>query len=93
MSTTKNLDIYFMDARSKLIDIAAFMDRVELKGENDYRFEAFQQALKAIIGESKGARTKKVLEIFSDRTIEPIDQAGMKGAAGAWNPESDGKSK
>lgn len=37
-----------MDARSKLIDIAAFMDRVERIGDvNDYRYQAFLKALSA----------------------------------------------
>ena len=40
------VDLYFMEARSKLIDIAAFIDRVERNGEEkDFRFQAFLGAI------------------------------------------------
>ena len=38
-----------MDARHKLIDIAAFLDRVErAEGDADFRLEAFQVAMKRL---------------------------------------------
>lgn len=78
------LDLYFMDARSKLIDIAAFMDRVErAEGEEDFRMHAFREALKQL--ERGGAeRAKHVLLTFSDPTTEPIAEAPGKSACGAW---------
>src|SRR5262245_45914765 len=40
------LDLYFMDARSKLIDIAAFLDRADrAEGKEDFRLIAFRAAL------------------------------------------------
>ncbi|HHY87011.1 MAG TPA: hypothetical protein GYA07_15975 [Verrucomicrobia bacterium] len=73
-----------MDARSKLIDIAAFMDRVErAEGEEDFRMHAFREALKQL--ERGGAeRAKHVLLTFSDPTTEPIAEAPGKSACGAW---------
>jgi hypothetical protein len=46
MTRQQILDLYFMDARSKLIDIAAFLDRVDRgEGDPDFRLEAFRKAL------------------------------------------------
>jgi hypothetical protein len=84
MTRLQVLDLYFMDARSKLIELAAFLDRVERSdGESDYRLAAFQKAL-GELGEGKGDHARRVLLAFSDPTDEPIAAAGTKGAAGAW---------
>ena len=50
MADPKNiLDLYFLDARARLIDIAAFMDRVDRAGgETDFRYNAYREALKAL---------------------------------------------
>ena len=78
------LDLYFLDARSKLIDLAAFLDRVErAEGEDDFRLTAFRQALLALAPDSK-KRAKQVLIALSDPTREPIALAPGKGATGAW---------
>ena len=73
-----------MDARSKLIDIAAFLDRVDRSdGEPDFRLEAFRKALTELqLGEP--VRARSVLMSLSDPTLEPIAKAPGKGAVGAW---------
>jgi hypothetical protein len=84
------LDLYFMDARCKLIDLAAFMDRVErAQGSDDFRFEAFRQALKEL-DRGKSDRAKRVLLSLSDPTMEPIAAATTKAAVGAC-PELQAK--
>lgn len=51
MTRQQLLDLYFMDARSKLIDIAAFLDRVDRgEGEADFRLAAFRKALEELQG-------------------------------------------
>ncbi len=76
------VDLYFLDARSKLIDIGAFMDRVERDGlTDDFRYRAFLQALKALDSEEKA---KGVLLSLSDPTREVIPVATTKAACGAW---------
>ena len=80
----KILDLYFLDARARLIDIAAFMDRVDrADGGDDFRFAAFRAALKVLESE-KQDRARKVLLVFSDPTEEPIPAATTKAACGAW---------
>lgn len=84
MTRAHVLDLYFMDARSKLIDLAAFMDRVERgDGEEDFRMEAFRKALKELEG-GNADRARRVLLAFSDPTEEPIPAATTKAACGAW---------
>ncbi|MCB1123871.1 MAG: hypothetical protein KJT03_20115, partial [Verrucomicrobiae bacterium] len=49
-----SVELYFMDARSKLIDIAAFMDRVERDGLTaDFRYQAFLEALSELHGDNR----------------------------------------
>lgn len=84
MTRQQILDLYFMEARAKVIDLAAFMDRVErANGEEDFRMQAFRDALQEL---EKGNpdRAKRVLLSLSDPTQEPIEKAHGKGAVGAW---------
>jgi len=84
MNRQELLDLYFMDARSKLIDIAAFLDRVDrADGEPDFRLAAFRQALQEL-DRPKPERAKQVLMSLSDPTNEPLAAAPGKGAIGAW---------
>ena len=76
--------MYFMDARCKLIELAAFLDRVDrAHGESDFRLEAFRSALKEL-DSTKGGRAEKVLLAFSDPTHDPIPKATTKAACGAY---------
>jgi len=76
------VELYFMEARAKLIDIAAFMDRVERDGyTEDFRYKAFKDALQALDSEN---RAESVLLALSDPTDELIPVATTKAACGAW---------
>ena len=84
MTRQQVLDLYFMENRAKLIDLAAFLDRVDrASGEADFRLDAFKQALGELNG-GQPDRVKKVLLSLSDPTTDPIDKAPGKGAVGAW---------
>jgi hypothetical protein len=84
MTRNELLDLYFMDARSKLIDIAAFLDRVDRgSGDADFRLLAFRGALKELSA-GEPVRARGVLLSFSDPTKEPIAESPGKGAVGAW---------
>ena len=83
MTRQQVLDLYFMDARCKLIEIAAFLDRVErASGSDDFRITEFRKAMREL--EGKGNRAEKVLLALSDPTPEPIPAATTKAACGAW---------
>lgn len=75
-----------MDSRSKLIDLAAFLDRVKKAGQDgDFRVQALKNAL-TLLSQDKPQRAKDVLLSFSDPSVEPIAQATMQGAIGAFKP-------
>ena len=89
MPTKKEIqDLYFMDARFKLLDIAAFLDRVDRhEGEADFRHPAFHAALKAMQDPPAGlTRTQAVHHAFSDHSTEPAESAGVQFALGAVDP-------
>ena len=84
MTRQQALDLYFMEARAKLIDIAAFLDRVDRgEGEPDFRLTAFVQALREL-GAGNSQRARNVLLSLSDPTTGPIPAATTKAACGAW---------
>ena len=94
MSRSDLVERYFMEHRAKLVDIAAFLDRVDraaMPGQpgepgdpEDFRLAAFRRAI-AILQEGSPQRARRVLEFLSDPTDEPIPSAaGLKGAFGAY---------
>mgnify|MGYP005996297113 CR=1 FL=1 len=84
------LDLYFMDARCKLIDIAAFLDRIDRhEGETDFRYEGFKHALEALQNPGGKPRAQAILECLSDHSEEPIPKAVIQGAFGAAQQVAD----
>lgn len=80
------VDLGFMDSRSKLIDLAAFLDRVQRAGqEGDFRVAALKQAIKLLAGDQP-ERARNILLSFSDPSAEPIPKATTQGAVGAVPP-------
>jgi hypothetical protein len=91
MTRQQVLDLYFMDARCKLIDLAAFIDRVErASGQEDFRMTEFRKAMREL--EAKENRAERVLLALSDPTFEPILAATTKAACGAF-PGNQGGGK
>jgi hypothetical protein len=80
------VDTGFLEARSKLVDLAAFFDRVERRGRTaDYRVQALFSALKKIAQpEARAERTASVLRALSDPSVAPVAKAGSP-ASGAFN--------
>jgi hypothetical protein len=80
-------DLYFLDARARLIDLAAFLDRIErAPGEEDFRLAALRKAVTVLAGRGP-QKAREVLMTFSDPTDQPIARAHGKGACGAWPGE------
>ena len=84
MTRNEVLDLYFIQARFQLVEVAAFLDRVERsEGAADFRLKAIEEAV-AALNQTGGSRAKKVLLSLSDPTQEPIPSATTKAACGAW---------
>lgn len=78
-------DMHFMEARSKLLELAAFLDRVErATGAPDYRIKGLQSALPLLLKDGT-ERVATILHHWSDPTINPADKAETKAASGVWS--------
>jgi len=82
------IDAYFMEVRAKMLDVAAFLDRmdrsVDHNAEDDFRILAMRQALQALCARAPG-RVYDIQMIFSDPTTEPLVQLDRKSAFGAFD--------
>ena len=88
------INMYFMEHRAKLLDIAAFLDRVERASPTtqqvDFREAALKDAIRILI-DGQPQRVKRVLESLSDSSVElPQSAHGMKGASGAVRAGAEG---
>lgn len=82
------LDLQFIDARHQLINLAAFLDRIDRhEGEEDYRYTALKNALPILL-DDRPDRARSVLESLSDSTTEIPFNAPFQGAFGAALPIS-----
>ncbi len=85
---TKNelLDMQFIGARAHLIDLAAFLDRIDRHpGMADHRLAALREVLPMLLAD-RPDRAKAVLEALSDTTRELPASAAVQGACGAPPP-------
>ena len=89
------LDAYFMEHRAKIVDIAAYLDRLDRAADggsisDDFRDVAFRKALE-ILTDGDTQRARRILHLLSDHSDTiPQSADGMKGAAGAHAASADG---
>ena len=81
------VDEYFIENRTRLLEIAAFLDRLDRAdpgfGTRDFRMKAFTEAL---TGMTQGAgRLDRLQMLFSDPTTEPLGALDRKSAFGAYD--------
>lgn len=88
LSQQQLIDEYFMEVRAKLLDVAAFLDRLdrsaERNAEDDFRMVAMRQALQLLSAETPD-RVCSLQVLFSDLTTEPLAELDRKSAFGAFN--------
>jgi len=86
---TDILDRSFLENRARLLEVAAFLDRIDRSrepeaGRADFRYRACQDALQ-LLASASGERAKALQLLLSDHSPEPrVSAKGLKGAAGAW---------
>lgn len=87
------IDEYFMEHRTKVLDIAAFLDRldrsIDRNAEDDFRMAAFRRTLEELCSEASG-RVERVQMILSDPTTEPLAQSDRQNASGASDRDGGG---
>jgi hypothetical protein len=69
LPANKALDAYFLDARARLLDLAAILDRIgrgagAAGAADDPRLVRIRQALD-VLGDESGGRAERVQKIFS----------------------------
>lgn len=80
------VDLGFIPVRAKLIEVAAFLDRLERHGvADDFRAVALRVAA-ALLLDGQPERARRILESLSDPGTEPDAISTGKAAAGAWHP-------
>jgi hypothetical protein len=78
------VDHGFIPTRAKLIEVAAFFDRVERYSvADDFRCAALREAA-ALLLDGKPERARRILETLSDPTTEPEAVSSGKAALGAY---------
>ncbi len=86
LSQQNLIDEFFMESRTKILDIAAFLDRLDRSvsedGRDDFRILAMRDAMQELNSQVPG-RIERVLLIFSDQNIELLEELDRKAAYGA----------
>lgn len=78
------IEFGFIPVRAKLLEVAAFLDRVERHGvADDFRCAALREAALLLV-DGQPERARRILEKFSDPTTEPETKSSGKAALGAW---------
>jgi hypothetical protein len=89
LSAQEILESSFLENRARILEIAAFLDRIERADgtaavQKDFRYQAVLHAVGCLLRPS-GNRAGDILHSLSDPTTEPIPSAaGMQSAVGAW---------
>jgi len=87
LSGTQVVDEYFIENRTRLLEIAAFLDRLDRidpqTASRDFRMKAFAEAVEALAAASD--RLMRIQTILSDPTVEPLDRLDRKSALGAFD--------
>jgi hypothetical protein len=92
LTPTELVDEYFIENRNRLLELAAFLDRIDRAGAgaggNDFRMQVLREGVAAL--SSGGAdRVHRIQMLLSDPTTEPLPALDRKGAVGAYDRDKD----
>jgi hypothetical protein len=86
-------DEFFIENRNRLLEIAAFLDRLDradpARAARDFRIQAFTEALKTLAGKGPDY-VRQIQLLLSDPTTEPIPALDRKSAQGAYERKKIG---
>jgi hypothetical protein len=87
LNGTQIVDEYFIENRTRLLEIAAFLDRLDRVDANraaqDFRMQVFRDAIDAL--GTPGDRLTRIQLLLSDPTTEPLEHLDRKSALGAFD--------
>jgi hypothetical protein len=91
LSPRELVDEYFIENRTKLLEIAAFLDRLDRAdpsyASRDFRMKAFAEALAGL--DKKPCRVDYIQQLLSDPREVPLDALDRKSALGAYDRWSE----
>jgi hypothetical protein len=91
LSPRELVDEYFIENRTKVLEIAAFLDRLDRAdpsyASRDFRMKAFAEALAGL--SRKSGRVDHIQELLSDPREGPLDALDRKSALGAYDRWSE----
>jgi hypothetical protein len=87
LSPRELVDEYFIENRTKVLEIAAFLDRLDRAdpsyASRDFRMKAFAEALAGL--NRPASRVDHIQQLLSDPREGPIDALDRKSALGAYD--------
>ena len=87
LSAAEVVDEYFIENRTRLLEIAAFLDRLDRAdpghASRDFRMQVFADAVDALA--VPGDRVTRIQLLLSDPTIDPLERLDRKSALGAFD--------
>jgi hypothetical protein len=93
MTATQLVDEYFIENRNRVIEVAAFLDRLDradaAAADRDFRVRALAEALTILAGGGAN-RVREIQMLLSDPTTEPLPALDRKGAVGAYDRSNTG---
>lgn len=93
MTGEELIDADFIENRTRLLDLAAFLDRLDRAADAavdaDFRMQTFREALR-ILCDPSGSRVEQIQMTFSDTTTEPAEGLDRKSACGAYDHSKAG---
>ena len=86
LSAKALVDEYFIENRTRLLELAAFLDRLDRADagypSQDFRIKAFTEGLAML---AKPDRLDRIQLLLSDPTTEPLEALDRKSAIGAYD--------
>ena len=88
------VDEYFIENRTRVLEVAAFLDRLDRTDDSladrDFRIRAIREAIAILNADPTEAdrtttRVERIQLLMSDPTTEPLEKLDMKSARGAYD--------
>jgi hypothetical protein len=93
LTATQLIDEYFVETRNRIMEIAAFLDRLERADPGhrarDFRVQALTEAL-ANLASPSSSHVEEIAMMLSDPTTEPLPALDQKSAKGAYDRGAKG---
>jgi len=94
LTATEIVDEYFIETRNRIVEVAAFLDRLDRAdpavAESDFRVRALAEAID-VLSSGSTSRVRDIQMLMSDPRTEPLPALDRKGAVGAYDRGKAGR--